>query len=570
MNSLTFTEAYALLEKATTKEEIRQVIARIDVGESGGISVLFSGRHEINTGKDMRYIGTLDIANALAEDATGLRVMGNTDMGRFMNIDSSRPDANSALISALERVFEGNGDEINNFLYGSYENGILIEPGLWDDASARFVRYAKGDVLTLTGDAKIDRIFARTELPILLENTNVKTIDGIPRELLAALPKTNGVPVEAFEAIRTMSALRTAGLGIAIDVDGKPILEANQFKVDARKFLAGMEGVAIKAFDSALSFQVLETLYPPGKIAEYSKGLEVLQKLQINIAKAIDDPSGSMNRSLLSRFIASLGDITDTLDMLSITMVAWQAAIEYQRGDREAGDSLLSNWALENGGALLGGHLGAVLGTALFGVSTGGLGLLAGLGAGLLGSYLGGQFGDDIFRLLVNGIADLHDHTLSQLRGRFGQLEQYTSPLVMDLDRNGIDTLSLTDGRRYFDHDGNRFAERTGWVDPRDGLLVRDLNQNGFIDSGQELFGNQTLLPNGRRASHGFEALASLDQDGNGIINAHDEGWRSLAIWIDNNSSGVVDLHELHSLESRKIMAISLHFENRTFYDQQG
>jgi hypothetical protein len=60
----------------------------------------------------------------------------------------------------------------------------------------------------------------------------------------------------------------------------------------------------------------------------------------------------------------------------------------------------------------------------------------------------------------------------------------------------------------YFDHDGNGFAERTGWVDPRDGLLAMDRNDDGIINDGKELFGDRTILKNGQRATDGFQSLA--------------------------------------------------------------
>ena len=56
----------------------------------------------------------------------------------------------------------------------------------------------------------------------------------------------------------------------------------------------------------------------------------------------------------------------------------------------------------------------------------------------------------------------------------------------------------------FFDHDGDGFAEETGWVGKDDGLLVWDRNGNGQIDDGSELFGNNAYLPGGGRASTGL------------------------------------------------------------------
>ncbi len=81
-------------------------------------------------------------------------------------------------------------------------------------------------------------------------------------------------------------------------------------------------------------------------------------------------------------------------------------------------------------------------------------------------------------------------------------------PMTLDLDGDGVETVSVNDGV-YFDHDGNGFAEKSGWVSKDDAILVRDLNNNGQIDDGSELFGDQTILSDGTEAANGFEALAA-------------------------------------------------------------
>ncbi|NBO66798.1 MAG: hypothetical protein EBU88_18470, partial [Acidobacteria bacterium] len=219
----------------------------------------------------------------------------------------------------------------------------------------------------------------------------------------------------------------------------------------------------------------------------------------------------------------------------------------------------------------LGSRLATAAGLALFSLFTGatlplGVALVLGLGGG----YLGSVYGDDLFTLVASGIANFHDQMLNRLRYLFGQAERHVSPLVLDLDGNGIETLSLMDGCRYFDHDGNRFAERTGWVGAKDGLLIRDLDGNGLIEAGNELFGNQTLIRNGVRASDGFDALASLDLDGNGLVNAADQDWSSLAVWVDSNSSATVDPGELQTLQSLGIQALRLSYQADTMVDAQG
>ncbi len=99
---------------------------------------------------------------------------------------------------------------------------------------------------------------------------------------------------------------------------------------------------------------------------------------------------------------------------------------------------------------------------------------------------------------------------IPQVKEIVSTAETVRSPLVVDLDGDGIETLG-TDAGVYFDHDDNGFLEKTGWVGKDDGLLVRDINNNGKIDDGTELFGDNSVLSNGVKAFNGFEALADLD-----------------------------------------------------------
>jgi len=78
----------------------------------------------------------------------------------------------------------------------------------------------------------------------------------------------------------------------------------------------------------------------------------------------------------------------------------------------------------------------------------------------------------------------------------------------MDLDGNGIITTSITQGT-HFSYYGNGFAQITGWVDPRDGLLVIDRNGDGIIGDGRELFSDQTIQSDGTKAASGFQALSN-------------------------------------------------------------
>ena len=154
------------------------------------------------------------------------------------------------------------------------------------------------------------------------------------------------------------------------------------------------------------------------------------------------------------------------------------------------------------------------------------------------------DFYDEIRRLLD----ELAKLIAQQTRGIFKTAEETRSPLILDLNGNGVETTS-TDNGVYFDHDGNGFSEKTAWVSANDGLLVRDINGNGKIDSGAELFGNNTILSNGQKAANGFEALKDLDSNRDGVFNSSDAAWNEVKVWKDSNQNGKVDDGELLTLE---------------------
>lgn len=147
--------------------------------------------------------------------------------------------------------------------------------------------------------------------------------------------------------------------------------------------------------------------------------------------------------------------------------------------------------------------------------------------------------------------------------------ETVRSPLIIDLDGDGIETVSSDKGV-YFDHDGNSLAEKSGWVGKDDGLLVRDINGNGQIDDGTELFGNNSVLSNGQKAANGFEALKDLDSNNNGTFDSSDTAWNQVKVWKDSNKNGVVDNGELLSLEQAGIENIDLNYQNSNAVDANG
>ena len=136
-------------------------------------------------------------------------------------------------------------------------------------------------------------------------------------------------------------------------------------------------------------------------------------------------------------------------------------------------------------------------------------------------------------------------------------------PLVFDLDGDGITTVSLEESNAFFDLDNNGFAEKTSWVGAREGLLAYDKNGDGIINGGNELFGDRTLMKDGKTlASSGFMALAEYDNNKDGKIDSNDIIYALLRIWQDSDGDGIASAGELKQLVDLGIVSIGLSYNN--------
>lgn len=171
--------------------------------------------------------------------------------------------------------------------------------------------------------------------------------------------------------------------------------------------------------------------------------------------------------------------------------------------------------------------------------------MLAGLAGGVLASAGLGQLLDTFGQ----------EGAVAALGGARPRLD----PLVLDLDRDGIETIGIQAVKVVlFDHDGDGIRTGTGWVAPDDAWLVMDRNGNGIVDSGRELFGVDSIKRDGQRATDGFDALSDLDANQDGRMDAEDPDFANLRLWRDLNSDGISQADELASLASQRIASIGL------------
>ncbi|NBI13547.1 hypothetical protein GVX81_07980 [[Haemophilus] felis] len=144
-------------------------------------------------------------------------------------------------------------------------------------------------------------------------------------------------------------------------------------------------------------------------------------------------------------------------------------------------------------------------------------------------------------------------------------------PLILDLNGDGAKAVSYNDFSVLFDIDNDGGSlEETGWLSHQDGLLVRDLNNNGKIDNMSEVFSEYYAGRAGRNGeagekpfANGFEALKSLDSNKDNVFDSKDRDFNAVRVWQDANHNGITDAGELKTLKQLGITAIKLDYEEK-------
>lgn len=133
------------------------------------------------------------------------------------------------------------------------------------------------------------------------------------------------------------------------------------------------------------------------------------------------------------------------------------------------------------------------------------------------------------------------------------------TPLVVPLDdAQCLDQVIDRGASIQFDFDGTGRAQTVEWIASNAAFLVWDPDRTGRITSGRQFFGSATWWV---FFEDGFKALASLDNDGNGLIE-RDE-LTGLALWRDGNGNGVSDPGEVSSVEQWGIRSLSCRADGR-------
>jgi Ca2+-binding RTX toxin-like protein len=150
---------------------------------------------------------------------------------------------------------------------------------------------------------------------------------------------------------------------------------------------------------------------------------------------------------------------------------------------------------------------------------------------------------------------------MSNFASALAGIPSLIDPLILDLDGNGITTTPVSGGGAFFDLDANGFAEQTSWVGNNDGILFRDLNHDGTLTDGSELFGDHTLS-NGRVVTDGFGALAALDENHDDKIDINDSAFSELRVLKGDGTT--------YTLEQLNIKSLNIENSQNFWMDSDG
>lgn len=358
---LSYDEAVVELSKIRTLDQLRQLIADIGIPLEGNPTLLFSGDFSDD-------VGFSNISDQIVADDPHVRSIRDSPVASFLDLRKT-PE----LRSVLRRFFDDDpysyGSDANKFLNGDIgPDGKRIPNGIWDEISRRFARETVGDVRVLTNFDRPDGVFAQTELPELLANPNVTTIEGIPRQQLVDLVDASGP--DGLDKARNVIA---ANSQLHIRLSGLAPGRTSEY------LLTGREHIETALKDSAGRAAV------EGLLKHDDPEVRSAMRAAITSMTSAAEVSATNG---LPRALNRLGYVGGLLSLLLVSSEAADAATP------EEAEQMMKAWAVD----AVGGEIGSIIGTAAAGIAlaafatvTAPVSIALVLGASVIGGFLGAE-----------------------------------------------------------------------------------------------------------------------------------------------------------------------------------
>jgi RTX calcium-binding nonapeptide repeat (4 copies) len=372
---------------------VEQVDGNVDGPTNGKPYLLYSG--EFQDGRR-----AVEVAASIQAQGEGVTV-GRSHIGQVLNSNEFA----IALDEAVKLDLFGDPDFIpsqqdhfdaiitkKNLILNGKDGPSTFDPrvpnanSMWDIASKKFVQEAVGDFRIITPDKLDDlSVFVQSELPALLDNGNIESIDGYSRAELKVLSDTQGIDaIKQLMVTNSISQLLSTGLFSGTSTSTiTSYLQITPDKINSD----GLSESQIKAWQDGLGSS--------------SDDLKVYLKQGKELALDLSKSAGA-------GLLKSLGPVSIVLGFMIATSEA--EALEAQ-GRHEEAKAVMNLWAVEAAGSEAAGiAAGAIagIGTAALvaaGIITGPVALVIVVGAALAGGYFGGEQAK-AFYLSLNEMSD--------------------------------------------------------------------------------------------------------------------------------------------------------------------
>jgi Ca2+-binding RTX toxin-like protein len=129
-----------------------------------------------------------------------------------------------------------------------------------------------------------------------------------------------------------------------------------------------------------------------------------------------------------------------------------------------------------------------------------------------------------------------------------------TSPIILDLDGQGVQTVSASDSLARYDMDGDGLADDTSWFGRTEGMLFLDRDGNGKVSNAGEF----SFIGDVAGAHSDLEGLRAWDSNHDGILSVLDVRFNDFRIWQDKDSDGVAEDGEVMTLTTAGVKSINL------------
>lgn len=403
-------------------ELVASVSGSVEQATPDSIYLLYSGDMPDGT-------RSVEVASAIQNSGGGITV-GKSEVGKLLNSNEflrvldeavrlelfGDPDFTPVLQEDFDKIEAKKNLALNGIDGPSkFDSRVPTPNSMWDLASRKFVEDAVGNFRIIAPGPVSDlSVYYVSELPALLDNPNIKEIDGIPR-------------VELVEVRDKLGLDRV-----------KHFISANSLQ---QVYFSSLTSGNVSGYLELTPESIAEQLKDPNKFKAWTEHLQSLtpeQRASFELgAKAWSSPELKLN--IGSRIFNKLPVVGA---VLGFTLAAMQASEAEAAGDSEGAKEIMKLWAIDAAGA----ELGAAIATAVAGIA---LGIMAGagaavsapvaaaalFGAALIGGIFGGEGATEFYELLHdrddNGKSDLMDKLSNLL---FGATSTIFTPLPEDLN----------------------------------------------------------------------------------------------------------------------------------------